>query len=276
MLTIVRGPWPNSTAAFMTVSNVSEQWEQTASAHLPPSEIETIARKIRSEDRRRGIAARVLLALLLDKVEFSRIREGESGFEMLRFMRKTREGRPFFNLIHAPLFSLSHCDDYVACVLLAPRGSTAVSREYAYGGCLQMMALPYCEKNISGIGIDIEKIRPLQAEDYRAAFSREELREIGESTDSSSELIRRWTVKEATTKALGLGFLLDPSHLDTRCGRKLTSDVGTIEIWKTENGTWGDVPPCKDAPEAGRTVIEWQHLPGPEGYWLTAAVAAPL
>jgi len=85
-------------------------------------------------------------------------------------------GRPCLD--HTLDFNISHSNDFVVC---------AVSEE-------------------GKVGIDIEKIRPMEAERFQKYFSRDEIREIASAEDKDEQFFRYWTLKEAVLKAEGIGI----------------------------------------------------------------------
>jgi len=60
----------------------------------------------------------------------------------------------------------------------------------------------------SKIGVDIEKNRSMDLDDYKSLFSEKEWNEINASNCSIKEFYRRWVVKEAILKQMGCGFSL--------------------------------------------------------------------
>ena len=84
--------------------------------------------------------------------------------------------RPYVDL---PLdFSISHSGEYVLCALA----------------------------DTLRVGVDIEKIRPIELADMEGSFSPQEWREITTATDANRQLFDHWTRKEAVAKADGRGM----------------------------------------------------------------------
>ncbi len=57
-----------------------------------------------------------------------------------------------------------------------------------------------------GVGIDIEKIRPVHPAGFTNFFSKEEWQQIIHSKENEYTLLRLWTIKEALLKAKSTGF----------------------------------------------------------------------
>jgi 4'-phosphopantetheinyl transferase len=177
---------------------------------MPRQQAESIRRNRRAEDRCRRILARFLLAYGLKVLEGWDIGAG------LAALRSEPGGRPWLDGSPRPV-SLSHAGHWAVC---------AIDQEF-------------CQ----GIGVDVEQVRELAVEDFRVVFTPAEQEAVRKSKDPHSELIRRWTIKEAILKARGTGLLADPLDIDTG-----------------------------DAAVTGR---HWEHLPLEHGYWLTVAGQSP-
>ena len=178
---------------------------------LPEPQRLAIRRYRRAEDRMGRLLARLLLGAGLS------ILEGWSRSRALEALAYEPEGRPFLQGGRREI-SFSHAGRWSVCAI----GDGAVTGR---------------------VGVDVEAIRPLAAEEYAPVFSRPELAAIRTASDPHRELIRRWTIKEAVLKAQGRGFLEDPLTVDSGCSQ-----------------------------EAGFSADRyWEHLPLAEGYWLTVA-----
>ncbi len=66
----------------------------------------------------------------------------------------------------------------------------------------------------SRLGIDIERVRPINLPDFKSVFTTAELDLIANNTDPSAAFFDSWTRKEAVMKADGRGFHLDPSTFE--------------------------------------------------------------
>jgi 4'-phosphopantetheinyl transferase len=177
---------------------------------MPRQHAESIRMNRRAEDRCRRILARLLLAYGLSVLEGWDIGAG------LAALRSEPGGRPWLDGSQRPV-SLSHAGHWAVCAI----------------------GQKFCQ----GLGVDVEQVRELAVEDFRVVFTPAEQEVVRKSKAPHSELIRRWTIKEAILKARGTGLLGDPLDIDTR-----------------------------DAAVAGR---HWEHLPLEHGYWLTVAGQSP-
>jgi 4'-phosphopantetheinyl transferase len=184
--------------------------EESLLRPMPSGQAESIRRNRRAEDRCRRILARLLLAYGLSVLEGWDIGAG------LAALRSEPGGRPWLEGCARPV-SLSHAGHWAVCAI----GHTE-----------------FCQ----AIGVDVEQIRELAVEDFRVVFTPAEQQAVRNSKKPHSELIRRWTIKEAILKARGTGLLADPLDIDTG-----------------------------DAEVAGVAGWHWEHLPLEHGYWLTVA-----
>ncbi len=94
-------------------------------------------------------------------------------------------GKPYL-VDQARYFSLSHSGEYVACVV-------------------------DCQE----VGIDIEKIQPVNRRVAERILNEDEYRAFDEKTEEEKdeELIRLWTRKESVAKCLGGGIFRNPKEL---------------------------------------------------------------
>lgn len=100
-------------------------------------------------------------------------------------IRRTAEGKPYFDAPHAPPFSLSHTENVAVAALADP-----------------------CEGNI---GIDIEELRPYAKKSLIANrfFTAKEQATLAQSPTDEA-FFKLWTAKEATAKMYGRAL---SSHL---------------------------------------------------------------
>ena len=118
----------------------------------------------------RSLIAKLLLKKLL-------IEHGYSS-ALLENYQVDEFGKP---TIHPEIsFSISHAHDYIVCVLSS-------------------------EKHI---GIDIEKMRPICIDDYSISLSDDELKQLEESANATTDFFHLWTKKEAISKANGKGLVI--------------------------------------------------------------------
>ncbi len=182
--------------------------EQTLLGLMPDDQACPIRCNRQVKDRQRRILARLLLAYGLNLLDGWDVRTG------LASLRQDRLGRPWISGSSRPA-SISHAGRWaVGCVGPADAHS--------------------------GVGVDVEEIKPLDADDFSLVFTLHEREDIRKAGNPAEELIRRWTIKEAVLKAAGTGLLADPLRIDT-----------------AGNGVAGGV--------------RWRHLPLSQGYWLTVA-----
>ena len=176
---------------------------------MPEAQAEAIRKNRRPEDRLRRIVARLLLGFGLSLLDN---RDALAG---IRVLRHDPKGRPWLEGCPCPV-SLSHSGRWAVC------------------------AIGHAQSSL-GIGVDVEEIREMPVEDFSMVFTAQEREAILGAYDPSSDLIRRWTIKEAVLKAHGTGLLADPLQI----------------------GTMGE--------EKGPS--HWTHLHLSHGYWLTVAAS---
>jgi 4'-phosphopantetheinyl transferase len=103
------------------------------------------------------------------------------GFEpgCLEDVKFNRYGKPYLNSDID--FNLSHSGNFVIC---------GISRK-------------------SKLGIDIEKIRPIDLSNFRRIFSAKEWEQIHETGNPLENFYKCWTIKESVAKAEGKGLLIN-------------------------------------------------------------------
>lgn len=109
----------------------------------------------------------------------------EYGFpaNCLKKLEYNKMGKPF--LPSAPAFNISHSDNYVVCAF-NPNGR---------------------------IGIDIEKIKSVELNDYQFLFDKESFRAIRQAADPAGAFFENWTIREAVLKADGHGLTEDVKNI---------------------------------------------------------------
>lgn len=182
---------------------------------LPQEQSASIMRNRRAGDRALRLLVRALLCLGLYQ------EEGREPADTLKRLHHGPNGRPELAGTDWSI-SFSHCQPYAVCAISHAPDTGAV-------------------------GADVEAVRPIAPEDFKAVFSPEELSAVCSAPCPEKELIRRWTIKEALLKARGTGFLDDPVTVDT------------------------------NSPRRGSGVASgfWRHVFLQQGYWLTVASLAP-
>ena len=127
------------------------------------------------DDRKRSVLAFVLLQRAL--------REEYGITEFPEFVYN-EFGKP--SLPNLPIhFSLSHCNDAVACAV-----------------------------SYHNIGIDVESIVPYNPDVARRVCSADELKMLEQSLNKDVEFIKLWTAKEAISKYEGMGLSLPFAEID--------------------------------------------------------------
>jgi len=171
-------------------SGLSPSQEAAWLNDLSPMRQAQIGRWPRSRDRHRSLlASRLLLAQL------RRLGHSPGALATLRYPER---GRPTLDLPLA--FSLSHCDGRIAA---------AVSTD-------------------GPVGIDVEKIEPLDAGDFRLYLNAAERAWAGASARRFCTL---WTRKEAVAKAAGTAGFASLPAVDTSAGADRASFAG--RLWRT-------------------------------------------
>jgi 4'-phosphopantetheinyl transferase len=161
--------------------DVSENERQALAHYLLPDEAERASRFVFAIDRERFIAGRGKLRAILSR--YAGCRPAELRFEY------GAHGKPYIAAPDLSLhFNLSHSDRFAAL---------AVSSEVE-------------------IGIDIEKIRPIDLDIADHYFSRAEVAALISlpADERIDGFFRCWTLKEAVIKGLGVGLALELASFD--------------------------------------------------------------
>jgi len=171
-------------------SELSPSREAEWLSDLPPARRAQIGRWTSRRDRHRSLLAS---RLLLEQLR--RLGHPRSALATLRYEQR---GRPTLDLPLA--FSLSHCDGRIAA---------AVSTE-------------------GPVGIDVEKIEPLQAGDFALYLNAAERLWAGRSARRFCAI---WTRKEAVAKAAGSAGLPSLPSVDTSDADDVATFAG--RRWRT-------------------------------------------
>jgi 4'-phosphopantetheinyl transferase len=147
-----------------------EDFAREAERRLSPSDGRRARSYRRLADRCRYLAGRLLLRSALSEFRPA----GER--DLLEKIRTDAHGRPA--LPQGPNFNLSHSGAVVACAV-SPDGR---------------------------VGIDVERIRPLNLEAFASSFSVAEWRLVAGATSPPAAFFRYWTMKESVLKADGRGL----------------------------------------------------------------------
>lgn len=120
------------------------------------------------EDRQRSLVGKNLL--------LSGLRSLNLSFCSLDQLRYNEFQKPYFD--NEFDFNISHAHDITVCAI---------------------------SKTI-GVGIDIERIKPIQLSDFTLLFSQIELQQIRDAEDTHAVFFSLWTQKESFAKAIGKGL----------------------------------------------------------------------
>lgn len=165
---------------------------------------------INKEDKVRNLLGKLLLIEALKKSNHQSI-----SLENIKFNNYLK---PY--LCNNLDFSISHSENYVFC---------------AFGENLKL-------------GIDIEKIQPINFDDFENIMNENEWFEIKTTSDSVLKFFDLWTLKEALIKAEGKGFFADLN--------KIIITRTNIEF---ENNTWFYQKLDFDENYSGHIVINHFH-----------------
>jgi 4'-phosphopantetheinyl transferase len=174
----------------------------------------------RWEDRQAGLFGKLLLIEGLAKYGCSR--------NCLQNLLIDEYGRPFLD--RGPDFNISHSGEYVVCAVTA-----------------------------SGkVGIDIEKMRPVELADFEKCMTAGQWKEIVASDNRLSLFYYYWTIKESVTKADGRGLSLPLEDISGDDREALVH--GTV--WHVRKIDIDDRYRChlatsEHAPEIRLTKISW-------------------
>lgn len=214
--------------------------------HLAADDAAGIRRRRYEADRMRSLGARIALTALWAELQLqagspsgiatsrtTRTQPASVGmpvWPILSQLRKDTQGRPWLaarGAGHMPAIGFSHAGAWSACVMSDAGGL---------------------------VGVDIEQ-QPEDPEGLGSVFSTQESDRLcavaSTATAEKRAMLRGWTIKEATLKAAGCGFLTDPRAWQIGTGWPMTDDAGTI---------------C--GPQG---MASWRHLESPAGYVLTVA-----
>lgn len=137
---------------------------------LPPQVRLDVSRYLRWQDRQSRLLGKLLLSKCLSFYGH--------GNDCMEHLSVERFGKPFVS--GALDFSISHSHEYTICAA-TDQGE---------------------------IGIDIEKIRPVDPEDFHICMTPDERAKIAASEDKDRAFFRFWTRKECVLKADGRGLLI--------------------------------------------------------------------
>jgi 4'-phosphopantetheinyl transferase len=140
-----------------------------------PSTLQSQILKYKNQDDRdRTIIGKALLAEALKVLEI------DYCLDEIKF---TQHHRPYFN--DSFDFNISHSQDFVVC---------AVSKT-------------------NRVGVDVEKIKPVDINDLKMGFSNEDWNYICGAEDQLQRFYSLWTKRESFLKAIGSGFIQLPPEV---------------------------------------------------------------
>lgn len=142
---------------------------------LPDILAKKINRYRKWEDRQSVLFGKLLLLKGLQEYGFPT--------NCLKQLEYNKMGKPY--LTSAPSFNISHADNYVVCAF-NPKGR---------------------------IGVDIEKIKSVELNDYQFLFDKESFRAIRQAADPEGAFFENWTIREAILKADGHGLTEDVKNI---------------------------------------------------------------
>jgi 4'-phosphopantetheinyl transferase len=185
------------TINYATYSQDFEEFPHYNYTERLPEIIKTYCRRfVHWQDRQSCLIGKILLLKWLEKCGFAS--------ELISTWHKDEYGKP--HLRNNVSFNISHSDGCVVC---------AVS------------------KNKVPLGIDIEKIKPINANDFNLIFSETIIKEINNSQEPYIQFYRYWTAAESALKADGRGFSIDTD--------KVMVDLSSNTV-RIENCVWHLTP----------------------------------
>jgi 4'-phosphopantetheinyl transferase len=151
---------------------VPDSFEQACLDVMPPGIRASILRYNRWQDRQATLFGKLLLLRAL------RIKFQDAGIQQFHLLDVTRFGKPF--IPGGPDFNISHSEDMIVLAVIQS----------------------------GAVGIDIEKIRPVNLQDFSQDLPEiANLQEKYDADDVNSLFFDCWTQKEAVLKGYGKGLL---------------------------------------------------------------------
>ena len=171
-------------------SAVSGHFEREYLALMPPGIHELILRYKRWQDRQATLFGKLLLLRALQRKSY------DTGLQKLHSLAVTRDGKPF--IPGGPAFNISHSVDMVVLAVISS----------------------------GAVGIDIEKIRPVDMADYSRYLP--EVANLPEEYDANrvnNIFFDCWTQKEAVLKGCGKGLLAPMEEVIIKEGTALFNET---------------------------------------------------
>ena len=145
-------------------------------------------------------------------------------------------------LLRRTLIGLGHRETILNEMRISEHGKPVIpsfSGDFNISHSENLIALIVADK--PGVGIDIEKIRPVNTAGFKNFFSKEEWQQVIHSTENENTLLRLWTIKEAILKARSVGFSdgVENLHIDYS---------GNTANFIQDNNTyyWNYISACSD------------------------------
>lgn len=174
-----------------SANRLSERKEGEYLQRLPPAIRASIQRYRRWEDRQRVLLGKLLLRRALLS------RNPGADYSLLEHLERTEGGKPF--ILGQADFNLSHSGEIVMLAVV-DEGTT---------------------------GIDVEKIRPIEMDDFSRILPEISLLEPFDTPDRLNLFYALWTKKEAVLKAEGSGLLVPLNQVELDGDRAFFND----RIW---------------------------------------------
>ncbi len=165
-------PTPMIKVFYSSLSELSDTRGNELYSSLPQWRKDLTDKITNAEERRRSIAAGILLVHSLASIGI------DAQTEAVTY---GPHGKPFFSNIRDVHFSLSHSGEFVMC---------AVSDE--------------------DIGCDIQQISASHISVAKRFFTEQEQIQVSSANDPKAEFTRLWTLKESYVKMLGTGISACP------------------------------------------------------------------
>lgn len=206
--------------------------------------VKSVARFLKVNDRYTALTSLLLKSYLYHTLTVeslsakeSEIVERRNKIKRVTTLPKTEKGRPFMPSIDIS-FSISHQYPFVGMAYMKDKSAERIPREHEHPliGLDIVMFTSYRDTQHLYNGVE-EFI-----EVFRDSFSPNEWNEI-ESIDCPNkevetnprliEFFLRWSVKEAYTKALGLGMSLDFKSFHTQMYQNFENQIPVTYLWKS-------------------------------------------
>ena len=216
---------------------ITKAWEYYLE-DLPPDIKESVLKYQKQNDRLRVLCGKLLLQKLLLEIN------QEALFNTIQL---DQYKRPFVS--NEIDFNISHSGDYVICGLSAILSKTCPQlvsgRERIEKHSIETLTT-------NKIGIDIEKKRNVNYEEFERVFTETEMQKIKSSQNPIDTFFQFWTMKEAIMKADGRGFHLPPNTFTVQNNSAIINEKN----WYLKRLTIDENYDCHLATENAKIEIE--------------------